>query len=233
MQTLTVSNRTLFRRKVKNLRKDGILPANIYGKKIKSQSVEVNLDEFAKVFKDAGETQVIELKLGREKRPVLIHNLQEDPVSDKIIHVDFLQVDLKEKVVAKVPVELTGESPSEKEGTGVVVLQVGEIEVEALPGDLPEKFEVDLSPLVKVDDAIYIKDVKVDAKKVVIKNEPEQIIVKVEEPKKEEEQAPAPEVVVEGEAPKEGEEVQTPQEEVKKETDPNQANKESKDKEKQ
>src|SRR3990172_3857960 len=204
MQTLTVANRTLFGRKVKNLRKDGILPANIYGKKIKSQSVEVNLDEFAKVFKDAGETQVIELKLGREKRPVLIHNLQEDPVSDKIIHVDFLQVDLKEKVVAKVPVELTGESPSEKEGTGVVVLQVGEIEVEALPGDLPEKFEVDLSPLVKV-----------------------------EEPKKEEEQAPVPEVVAEGEAPKEGEEAKTPQEEVKKETDPNQANKESKDKEKQ
>lgn len=216
MQTLTVVNRTLFGRKVKNLRKGGILPANIYGKKIKSQSVEVNLGEFAKVFKDAGETQVIELKLGREKRPVLIHNLQENPVTDQIIHVDFLQVDLKVKVTAKVPVELIGESPSEKEGTGVVVLQVGEIEVEALPGDLPEKFEVDLSPLVKVDDAIYIKDVKVDVKKVVIKNEPEQIIVKVEEPKKEEEQAPAPVVVAEGEATKEGEEAQLPQEEIKK-----------------
>jgi large subunit ribosomal protein L25 len=131
---------------------------------------------------------------------VLIHHIQEDPVTDKAIHIDFLQVDLKEKVTAQVPIELLGESPAEKEGKGVVVQQIDEIEVEALPGDLPEKFEIDLSSLVNEDDSVYIKDIKVDAKKVSIKNEADQIIVKVEQAKKEEE-APVAPAVPEGEEP--------------------------------
>ena len=198
MLTVKVDKREVFGRKVKKLRKEGLLPANIFGKKVKSQAIEVEMSAFEKVYKEAGETQVIELLLGKEKRPVLIHHIQEDPVTDKAIHIDFLQVDLKEKVTAQVPIELLGESPAEKEGKGVVVQQIDEIEVEALPGDLPEKFEIDLSSLVNEDDSIYIKDIKVDAKKVSIKNEADQIIVKVEQAKKEEE-APPVEVAPEGE----------------------------------
>jgi len=207
MLTLKTAKREVFGRKVKKLRKKGLLPANIFGKKVKSQAIEVEVGIFDKVFKDAGETQVIELLLGKEKRPVLIHHIQVDPVTDKVVHVDFLQVDLKEKVTAQIPIELLGESPAEKEGKGVVVQQLDEIEVEALPGDLPEKFEIDISSLVNEDNAIYIKDIKVDPKKINVKNEPEQIVVKVEQAKKEEEViVPKEEVVVEGEAPKEGEE---------------------------
>jgi large subunit ribosomal protein L25 len=183
----------------------GILPANISGKKIKSESVQVDLKDFKKVFEKTGETGLLELKLGSETRPVLIHNIQKNPVSDEYVHADFLQVDLKEKVEAEVPVELTGESPAEKQGVGTVVQYLNEIKVEALPMDLPEKFVIDISELSEVDQAVYVKDLKVDRSKVDIKDGVEEIVVKVEPPQKIEEViAPAP---AEGEVPAEGAEV--------------------------
>jgi large subunit ribosomal protein L25 len=132
------------------------------------------------------------------------------------IHVDFLQVDLKEKVEAEVPVELTGESPAEKEAIGTVVQYLNEIKVEALPMDLPEKFIVDTSALSEVDQAILVKDLSVDRSKVDIKTEAEEIVVKVEPPQKEEVvETPIVAVGAEGAVPAEGEatpEGQTPAE---------------------
>jgi len=129
---LSAKKRTVLGRKVKKSRKEGFLPANIYGKKVKSQAVVVNEKEFAKVFKEAGETSIIELMLGKVKKPVLIHNVQTDPVSDMPLHVDFHQVDLKEKVMADVPVVVLGEAPAEKQGLGTMVQYIDEIDVEAL-----------------------------------------------------------------------------------------------------
>lgn len=180
------------------------MPANIYGKKIKSLAVQVKADEFHKVFSEAGETGLIELKVGEKAHPVLVNNVQLDPVSDLPLHIDFLEVDLKEKVTATVPIELVGESPAEKEG-GVVVQQMHEVEVEALPADLPEKIEVDASNLVEIDQAIKAGELKVDRSKVEIKEDPERIVVSVAPPAKEEVVAapPATEEVApaEGEAP--------------------------------
>jgi large subunit ribosomal protein L25 len=201
MQKLVAEKRELLGRKVKRLRAEGELPANIYGRKVKSLAVKIPYDKFEKVYKEEGETGLIEINIGKTKRPVLVHNVQTDPVTDKFIHVDFLQVDLKQKVTADVPVEIVGESPAEKQGLGVVVQQIDEIEVEALPTDLPERFEVDISNLEEVDSAVYVKDLKVDKKKVEIKVDPEEIIVKVEPPREEEEEVPpqAEEEVIEGE----------------------------------
>ncbi len=208
-QTLKAQPRKVLGRKVKKLRRDGVLPANIYGKKIKSQAVQVDVSKFDQVFKKAGETGLVDLVLDRKKKPVLIHNVQFNPVTDEPIHADFLQVDLKEKVTAQVPVELNNESPAEKEGKGTVVQYIDEIEVEALPKDLPEKFGVDLSRLKEVNDTFSVKDVEVDVKKVKINNEPEQVVVKVEPPRKVEEVvAPAEEEVPEEEAEEEAVEVQ-------------------------
>jgi large subunit ribosomal protein L25 len=200
--TLKAEVRKISGRKVKNLRKEGILPGNISGKKIKSEAVQVVFKDFDKVYKEAGETGLVTLEIGKEEKPVLIHNLQVNPVSDVPVHVDFLQVDLKEKVEADVPVELTGESPAEKQALGTVVQYINEIKVEALPMDLPEKFEVDTSELSEVDQAIYVKDLKVDRAKVDIKTGPDEIVVKVEPPQKEE--VVAPPAPVEGEVPAEG-----------------------------
>jgi large subunit ribosomal protein L25 len=199
---LKAEKRDTLGRKVKHLRSEGFIPANIFGKKVKSLSVKVSLEKFKEVYKEAGETGVVELDLdGKEKRPVLIHNVQVGPLNGNILHIDFLQVDLKEKVTAEVPVELIGESPAEKQGLGTVVTQVNEIEVEALPQDLPEKFEVDLSVLTEVDQSIFIKDIKVDAAKVTILDNLDDIVVKVEPLQKVEEITPVTtEVPAEGEA---------------------------------
>lgn len=201
-QILKSEVRKIEGRKVKTLRNQGILPGNIYGKKIKSEAVQVNLKDFEKVYKEVGETGLLTLQVGTSEKPVLVHNLQRNPVSDDPIHVDFLQVDLKEKVEADVPVELTGEAPAEKQGIGTVVQYLNEIKVEALPMDLPEKFIVDTSELAEVDQAIMVKDLKVDKDKVDIKSGAEEIVVKVEPPQKEE--VVAPPAPIEGEVPAEG-----------------------------
>lgn len=202
--TLDANTRSTIGRKVKRLRREGVLPANIYGKNFKSQAIQVDLSKYIKLSNEAGESTLIELNLEGKKIPVLIHNTQVDPVNDIPNHVDFLQVNLKEKVTADVPVELVGESPAEKQGLGTAVQYIDEIEVEALPTDLPEKFEIDLSQLKNVGDAVQIKDIKVDAKKVEIKADQEEIIVKVEAQKEEEVELPA-------ETP-EGEVAETPSE---------------------
>lgn len=208
--TLEAKVRKVTGRKVKTLRKEGWLPANIYGKKIKSQVVQVKALDFGKAYQAAGETGLISL-MGRA---VLVSGVQTDPLTDAPIHVDFRQVDLKEKVTAGVPVGLVGESPAEKGGIGTVVQYIDEIEVEALPTDLPEKFEIDASGLSEVDQAVFVSDLKYDKAKVEVKNDPEEIIVKVEPPQKEEVVAPPPaegpaatEAEAGKEAPKEGEEV--------------------------
>lgn len=203
-QTLKAKKREVLGGKVKYLRREGVLPANIYGKKVKSQAVQVSMADFVKVYKKAGETGIVNLAVDGKKKPVLIHSVQTDPVSDQAIHADFLQVNLKEKITTQVPVELSGTSSGEKEGKGVVIQQIDEVEVEALPTDLPERFEVDLTKLKEVNDAIYVKEISYDKKKVKIESDPSQLIVKLEPPRKEEVTAKEEEVVEE-EAPEEEE----------------------------
>ncbi len=212
---LKASPRKVVGRKVKKLRREGIIPANIFGKKVKSSAISIDANEFEKLFKEAGETTLVDLELGKTAKAVLIRNVQVHPVDGQILHVDFQEVDLKAKVTAQIPVEIVGESPAEKQGLGTVVQHTDEIEVEALPTELPEKFEVSASELTEVDQTIYIKDIKVDKSKVEIKDDLEKIVAKVEPLRKEEEvAAPAP---VEGEVPAEGAEAAKEGEEPKAE----------------
>ncbi len=203
MITLKANIRKITGRKVKTLRKQGIVPANVYGKDVKSQMVEINSKEFREVYKKTGETGIIELTLGKETRPVLVHNLQVHPVTSELLHVDFLQVNLKEKVTAQIPVELVGESPAEKSGIGTAVLLVQELEVEALPGDMIPKFEIDATKLTEVEQSVKISDLKYDSKKIEVKADLETVVAKVEPPQKEEviEVAPVADATVEGESP--------------------------------
>lgn len=207
--TLQVQKRKVLGRKVKQLRREGILPANIYGKKIESQAVAVPIADFKKVYKEVGETGVVYLMIGSGKaeRPALIHNIQLDAVRDIFLHADFRQVSLKEKVTAGVPVEIKGKAPAEDKGLVLLTL-LDEIEVEALPTDLPDKFEVDVSKLEEVDQGISVKDLKFDREKVkpLVESE-EELIVKISEPTaEEEEEAPAEKPEGEEEAVAEGEE---------------------------
>ncbi|QQG47664.1 MAG: 50S ribosomal protein L25 [Candidatus Woesebacteria bacterium] len=216
-QKIKAENRKITGRKVKALRSQGILPANIFGKKIKSVAIQVDYKDFEKVYHEVGETGIIEIILAKKTLPTLISNLQKDTVTGKIIHADFHSIDLKEKVTAKVPVEIKGESPAVKNGLGTAVQQLDEIEIEALPTDIPEKFVVDITSLENVDDGIYVKDIKF-SKKIEVKEDLEKIVISVQPLQKEEVVVVAPkpeqEAQVEGETPKE----EIPAEENKEET---------------
>lgn len=206
--TLTVEKRKITGRKVKTLRREGILPANIYGRNVKSLAVQVDLKSFLPILKEAGETGLVQLKVAGEKnlRPVLIHNVQFHPVDDQPLHADFYQVDLKEKVTAKIPIELIGESPAVKEKVGILIQPLSEVEVEALPADLPEKISLDISSLKAVDDTITVANLKFP-EGVKVLTEEGQILAKIEPPAKEEITSPPEEIpaeeVTEEEAPAE------------------------------
>ena len=205
--TLQAEPRTLLGRKVKQLRRAGLIPANIYGNKIKSQSIKITLSEFNKVFEEAGETSLVDLTVDGDKKtkPVLITNIQHDPITDKPIHADFHQVDLTQKVTANIPLEITGESPAVKEG-GVLLTPLTEIEVEALPTDLPDNIQIDISKLLKTGDSISVSDLKVSPK-VELKADPKTPVVLIQEQKAEEEPEPTP-----AEAEVEGKDGETPAE---------------------
>ena len=176
----TVEERKTFGKKVKKLRREGILPANLFGKDLKSKALQIKEKDFRNIFKEAGETGVVEVKLSKETYPALIHNVQRDPVTDKIIHVDFHKVNLKEKITARVPIKLIGESPAEKSSVGLILQTVNELEIESLPGDIPSEIEVDMSKLEKVGQNIHVKDLKINRNKVEVKNEPEDVVVSVQ-----------------------------------------------------
>lgn len=162
--TLKADKRTVFGRKIKKLRTGGVLPANIYGKKIKSTAIQVPEKDFLAVFSKAGETGLVEVQLEKEKLPVLVHNIQYHPVTGKPLHADFYQVDLKEKVTAKVPLVLVGEAPAVKDKIGVILQSSSEVEVEALPADLIDKIEVDIGKLAVIGEGIKVSDLKVSDK---------------------------------------------------------------------
>lgn len=177
--TLQLHKRDVFRKKVKRLRQQGEIPGNIFGRNVKSLAVTAKLADFEIVSQKAGETQIVYLQVDGEdnERPALLTNIQYQPVDDQILHVDYRQVDLKEKVTANIPVELIGESPAVKDFQAVVVPSITEIEVEALPTDLLEKIEVDISQLKQIGDAIKVADLKIDTAKIEVLTDPETIVV--------------------------------------------------------
>jgi large subunit ribosomal protein L25 len=160
------------------------------------------------MFTELGESTLIEISLDeKEKLPILFKNPQYDPVEGNLIHIDCYKVNLKEKITAMVPLEFVGESQAVKNGN-VLVTVTDEVEIEALPADLPEKIEVDLSVLEELGASILVKDLKINTSKLTIMTDSEQLVVKVEEPKEEviEEVPASPEDVEVITEKKEGEE---------------------------
>ena len=187
------TTRTIAGRKVKHLRKEGFLPATVYGKAFESLSVQFNAAEIEKLFNDIGESTLVEVILDeKEKLPVLFRNPQYHPVEGNMIHIDCYKVNLKEKISAMVPIEFVGESQAVKDGNTLVTV-TDEVEIEALPADLPESIEVDLAVLDNLEATVTVADLKIDTSKLEILTDTEQLIVKVEEPRVEEEVAPVEE----------------------------------------
>ncbi len=192
--------RTALGRKVKHIRKQGFIPATIYGKGLESKSVQFLATELEKLFEEAGESTLVNLILEKESLPVLFRNPQYHVIDGDLIHIDCYKVNLKEKISTMVPIEFIGESQSVKDGNTLVTV-TDEIEIEALPADLPEKIEIDLSALETLESSITVADIKIDLSKLEIKTDQEQLIAKTEEPRAEEEIVAPAEEVAPGDVP--------------------------------
>jgi large subunit ribosomal protein L25 len=156
---LAVKERSSFGKKVNALRREGFIPAELYGHGVKNVHLSVSVKDFAKIYASAGENTVITLAVGGEKLPAIIHHVERHYISGAPAHVDFYQVNMKEKITAYVPIEFTGESPAVREKGAVINRSMDEIEVEALPNDLPHQLTVDLSALDDIDKTIYVRDI--------------------------------------------------------------------------
>ena len=169
---LSVQKREKLGRGVKTLRKEGLVPAELYGRGLANLHLSVPLKEFRKVFKEAGESTVVQVLLDGQKHPVLIQDVSYNPVTDELESVDLYQVRMDEKLKVKVPLEFVGVPPAVKEKNGLLVKALQELEVEALPTDLPHHLTVDISKLIDIGQSIYVKDLVVpDGAKVLVSPE--------------------------------------------------------------
>lgn len=156
---LNARKRTVTGRGIKELRRQGTLPAILYGAGIESTPIELDGHEASLILANVGASTLVTLKLGKDSHQVLVREMQRDFIRHDILHVDFLKVAMDVAIRTMVPVELVGTAPAAKELGGLLVGGLDEIEVEALPSNLPDKVEVDVSVLVDIDDVITVSDV--------------------------------------------------------------------------
>jgi large subunit ribosomal protein L25 len=173
-------------RKVKTVRKQGILPGVVYGHNFKPLNIQIPVKTFEKVYAEAGESTLVYLDVDGQDYPTIIHDVVRDPRSDAFLHADFYKVKLDEKIHAKIQLSFIGEAPAVKSLGGILVKNISELEVEGFPQDLPNKIEVDISKMADFKSQILVKDLPISSK-ISIKAKPEEIVVLIQEPISEEE----------------------------------------------
>ena len=194
------------------------IPAVLYGKGIENQSLKLKKNDFEKLFKSAGESNLIDLDFGAGSVKVLVKDTQKDVIKDFISHVDFYQVNMKEKTTAEIPLHFIGEAKAVKELGGMLIKEMDVIEVECLPGDLVDHIDIDVSSLEAFDDVIRIEDIKIP-ETMEVQHEPDSIIVAAKAPRVEEEVTKESSAEEDGEKA-EGEEKDEGGEEKKEEATP-------------
>lgn len=203
---INAEKRTLIGKQVRQLRRAGKLPAVIYGHKIEPQAISLDFRDASKNLAGLTSSSLIEVQLDGKAHPVIVREKQMNFIRNEIIHVDFQEVSLTEKLRTAVPVQLEGDSPAVKEYDAILVAGLSEIEVEAFPQDLPEKFLVDVSALKEIGESIFVKDISIPAN-VEILSDPDEMVVLVthsavaeeeEEAEAEEEAGEEPQVIEKG-----------------------------------
>jgi large subunit ribosomal protein L25 len=212
IQTIKADKREISGKKSRFLRREGITPAHVFGHGIESLALQCDTVELQKVLAKAGTTTLIDVDIKSEKKPrkVFIREVQRDALSGQLLHVDFYQVKLTEKMSADIPVVLVGEAPAAKSKDNIIEQIVNQLQVTSLPEKIPHRIEVDITSLKQAGDAVHISDLPLD-KDITINAEPDQLLVKVSQIKIAVEKeaaaaAPAPEAEVKtvGEEAKEG-----------------------------
>ncbi len=203
---LSVNPREILGKKVRKMRREGITPANIFGHHVESRAIQVSTEELKHVLRSAGRNDIVYLRLdGDEPRPTFVRDVQQNPVSDAILHVDFMQISLKDKVRLEVAIHLVGLAPAVDTLGGILVHGLDHVTVEALPTEVPSVIEVDADGLEAIDQALHVSDLQVP-EGVTILTDMEQVVAKVAPPAVEIVEEVAEEEVEEGaeEAAEEG-----------------------------
>ena len=177
---LKVANREILGKKVKHLRRQGITPVHVFGHGIESLALQCDARELERVLNQAGLTRLINLKLGKEKKPrtVVVREFDRDWRKGGLVHVDFYQVKMEEKIRLEVPVVLLGEAPALKSKTNMLDHELGTFTVECLPAKIPDSIEVDISSLTELDQAVRVKDITLD-KDITVLNNPDLVVAKI------------------------------------------------------
>jgi len=203
---LKVANREILGKKVKHLRRQGITPVHVFGHGIESLALQCEAKELERVLGQAGQTRLINLKLAKEKKPrtVVVREFDRDWRKGELVHVDFYQVRMEEKIRVEVPVVLLGEAPALKFKEYLLDHELGAFTVECLPAKIPSSIEVDISSLAELDQTIRVKDVPVD-KDITVLNSPDLVVAKISmrHVEKVEEEVVEEEVAAEAEAAEE------------------------------
>lgn len=198
-ERLRVEPRGILGKRVRQLRRKGVLPAVIFGHG-DSLPVQVDTHEFELGYRRWGRTTLITLTGIDGDIPALVQNVSRDPRSGRLIHADFFRVSLTEAVHATVPLRFVGEPPAVKNLGGILFHQMSEVRVDALPQDIPHRIDIDLSRLETLDDAVHVRDLVVDGAKLKLLDDPDELVVKVVAARVEEVPAPAPAPAAEAEA---------------------------------
>jgi large subunit ribosomal protein L25 len=179
---LNVAPRQALGKKVRRLRREGVTPANIFGRNVQSVAIQVGTEELRHVLRTAGRNEIVYVRLdGEEARPTFVRDVQHNPVSDAILHVDFMQISLKEKVRLDVPIHLVGLPGAVDRLGGILVHGLDHVAVEALPTAVPSFIEVDVTGLDEFDQTLHVSDLVVD-EGVTILTDPEMVVAKVAPP---------------------------------------------------
>ncbi len=177
---LQASDREIQGRKVRFLRRQGIIPVHLFGHSIESVALQCDAAQLQRVLAQAGKTRLINLKLDKAKRPrnVVVREIQRDLLTGELLHVDFYQVRMEEKIKVEVPIVPVGEAPALKLKENMLLQELNKLTIECLPDKIPASIEVDLNSLTEAEQAIHVRDITLD-EGVAILNDPEHVVVKI------------------------------------------------------
>ncbi len=177
---ITADAREIKGKKVRFLRRQGITPAHIFGHGIEPVALQCDTVELKKVLAQAGTTGIVGLKLGKAKklRNVMVREVQREPRSGELLHVDFYQVRMEEKLKVDVPIIVVGEAPALKMKENFLTNELTNLTIECLPDAIPSRVEVDVSVLEEADQGIHVEDISL-GEEIAVLNNPEQLVVKV------------------------------------------------------
>jgi large subunit ribosomal protein L25 len=188
--TLTLQRRQVVGKKARRLRKEGLIPGNVYGRGRQSIPVQLNALEFRRALKGHGAATILRLALDGTTDAAVIRHMQHEPVTGALQHIDFMHIEMSEPMRARIPLRLEGEAPAVKSGDGILLHLLEAVEVEALPANLPQAIVLDITPLTEVNQALHVSDARVPGG-VTVLTDPAELVAKIERPR----------IVVEAEEP--------------------------------